>query len=39
VSVPGAGKTRAWEIAFLYGALIVLLALGMWIAHVPQSRL
>jgi Zn-dependent protease len=38
-SIPGAGRTVAREIAVLYGALIVLLALGMWIAHVPQSRL
>jgi Zn-dependent protease len=38
-TAPGAGRSTAREIAVLYGTLIVLLALGMWIAHVPQSRL
>jgi Zn-dependent protease len=38
-TIPGGGPSRALQIGFLYVSLIVLLLLGMWIAHVPQSRL
>jgi Zn-dependent protease len=38
-SLPGGGRQKALEISFLYGALILLLVLGMWAAHVPQHRL
>ena len=38
-AIPGSGRSVALGIAILYGALIALLALGMWKAHVPQHRL
>ena len=39
VLLPGAGRGRATLILTLYVGLAVLLALGMWGAHVPQHRL
>jgi Zn-dependent protease len=38
-TIPGSGRGVALAIGVLYGTLIVLLALGMWVAHVPQTRL
>ena len=38
-TIPGGGRSKALEIGLLYGGLIVLLALGMLVAHVPQHRL
>jgi Zn-dependent protease len=37
--LPGAGRDRAALILTLYLGLALLLALGMWGTHVPQSRL
>jgi Zn-dependent protease len=39
VLLPGAGRGRAGLILTLYVGLAVLLALGMWATHVPQTRL
>ncbi|HKG43370.1 MAG TPA: site-2 protease family protein [Gaiellaceae bacterium] len=39
VLLPGAGRDRATLILTLYIGLAILLALGMWATHVPQSRL
>ena len=39
VLLPGAGRRNATLILTLYIGLAVLLALGMWGAHVPQHRL
>jgi Zn-dependent protease len=39
VLLPGAGRGRATLILTLYLGLALLLALGMWGTHVPQSRL
>jgi hypothetical protein len=39
VLLPGAGRGNATLILTLYIGLAVLLALGMWGTHVPQSRL
>ena len=38
-TIPGSGRGVALAIGTLYGLLIVLLALGMWVSHVPQHRL
>jgi membrane-associated protease RseP (regulator of RpoE activity) len=37
--LPGAGRDRAALILTMYLGLALLLALGMWGTHVPQSRL
>jgi Zn-dependent protease len=39
VLLPGAGRGRATMILTLYLGLALLLALGMWGTHVPQTRL
>ena len=39
VILPGAGRDRAALILTLYLGLALLLALGMWATHVPQTRL
>lgn len=38
-TIPGSGRGIALAIGAMYVALIVVLALGMWASHVPQSRL
>ena len=38
-SVPGGGHRKAAEITVLYALLVVLLVIGMIVAHVPQHRL
>ena len=38
-TLPGSGRRVATAIGALYFALIVLLALGMWVSHVPQHRI
>jgi Zn-dependent protease len=39
IALPGGGRDRATQIAVLYGILVSLLVLGMFVAHVPQQRL
>ena len=38
-TIPGGGRSKAFDIAVLYGGLILLLVLGMIGTHVPQHRL
>ncbi len=38
-TIPGGGRSKAYEIGALYLGLIVLLVLGMVATHVPQHRL
>jgi Zn-dependent protease len=38
-TIPGGGRSKAWEIGILYGSLAVLLVIGMIGTHVPQHRL
>ncbi|HEY6605445.1 MAG TPA: hypothetical protein VIZ44_03805, partial [Gaiellaceae bacterium] len=39
IALPGGGRDRATQIAVLYGILVSLLVIGMFVAHVPQQRL
>jgi Zn-dependent protease len=39
IALPGGGRERATQITVLYGILVTLLVIGMFVAHVPQTRL